>query len=127
MKINKLMSEEEVGEFLKLIKHGEYSVAKKLKKTSVRISLVSLVLSSKPHRNALQRVLKGVYVPPRYSLKDYGVSSGRIHTANYIYFTKDEINTRGMSYNKPLYITVRCKDCTIGKVLVDNGLDLNVS
>ena len=46
MKINKLMSEEEAGEFLKLMKYGEYSVVEQLKKTSVRISLVSLVLSS---------------------------------------------------------------------------------
>jgi hypothetical protein len=98
MEIHKLMSEEEVGEFLKLIKHGEYSVVKKLKKTSVSISLVFLVLSSKPHRNAVQRMLKGVYVPLKYSLKDYGVSSGKIHAANYIYFTEDEINTRGTSY-----------------------------
>jgi hypothetical protein len=46
MKINKLMSEEEAGEFLKLTKYGEYNVVEQLKKTSVRISLVSLVLSS---------------------------------------------------------------------------------
>ena len=29
-------------------------------------------------------------------------------------------------HNKPLYITVRCKDCLIGKVLIDNGSALNV-
>ena len=51
---------------------------------------------------------------------------GRIHAANYLYFTEDELDAEGMGYNKPLYVTVRCKDCLIGKVLIDNGSALNV-
>jgi len=50
----------------------------------------------------------------------------RIHVTNYLYFTKDKLNVGGMNHNKPMYINVRCKDCTIGKILVDNGLTLNV-
>jgi hypothetical protein len=50
----------------------------------------------------------------------------RIHAINYLYFTKKELNARGMGHNKPLYIIVRCKACIIGKVLVDNGSTLNV-
>jgi len=50
----------------------------------------------------------------------------RIHMMNYLYFTKDELDAGGTNHNKPLYITVRCNDCTIGKVLVDNGSTLNV-
>ncbi|XP_052301368.1 LOW QUALITY PROTEIN: uncharacterized protein LOC127904008 [Populus trichocarpa] len=51
---------------------------------------------------------------------------GRIHATNYLYFTADELDTEGTGHNKPLYITVRCKDCLIGKVLIDNGSALNV-
>jgi hypothetical protein len=51
---------------------------------------------------------------------------GRIHAKNYLYFTKDELDAKGTGHNKPLYIIVRCKDCTIGNVLVDNNLALNV-
>jgi hypothetical protein len=51
---------------------------------------------------------------------------GRIHATNYLYFTADELDAEGTGHNKPLYITVRCKDCIIGKVLVDNGSALNV-
>jgi hypothetical protein len=58
IEIDKLVSEEEVSEFLKLMKHSEYSVVKQLKKTPIRISLMYLILSSKPHRNALQSVNK---------------------------------------------------------------------
>jgi hypothetical protein len=53
MEINKTMSEEEASEFIKLIKHNEYSVVEKLKKTPARISLISLILSFKHYRNAL--------------------------------------------------------------------------
>jgi hypothetical protein len=51
---------------------------------------------------------------------------GRIHATNYLYFTEDELDAQGTRHNKPLYIIVRCKDCLIGKVLVDNGSALNV-
>ena len=51
---------------------------------------------------------------------------GRIQATNYLYFTEDELDLEGSWHNKPLYITVRYKDCLISKVLVDNGLTLNV-
>jgi hypothetical protein len=45
---------------------------------------------------------------------------------NYLYFTADELDVKGIRHNKPLCITTRCKDCLIGKVLVDNGSALNM-
>jgi hypothetical protein len=50
----------------------------------------------------------------------------RIHASNCLYFTVDELDAEGTGYNKPLYITVKCKDCLIGKVLIDNNSSLNV-
>ena len=44
----------------------------------------------------------------------------------HLYFTKHELDAGGTSHKKPLYITLRCKDCTIDKVLVDTGSSLNV-
>jgi hypothetical protein len=49
-----------------------------------------------------------------------------IQTTNYLYFTYDELDPEGTSYNKPLYITVKFKYCVISKVLIDNGSALNV-
>jgi hypothetical protein len=40
---------------------------------------------------------------------------------NYLYFIKDELDT-----TNPLYIIIKCKDCLIGKVLIDNVSTLNV-
>jgi hypothetical protein len=53
MEINKPVSEEEANEFLKLMKHSEYSMVEQLKKTSARLSLMPLILSSEPHCNML--------------------------------------------------------------------------
>jgi hypothetical protein len=100
-----------------LIKHREYYIVDQLKKTSARISLMSLILSFEPHRNALQ---KGIEQKTMKHLM------GRIHATNYMYFTADELDAEGTKHNKPLYITVRCNDCLIGKVLFDNGSALNV-
>lgn len=44
----KLISEKAANEFLKLIKHSEYSVVEQLKKTPTRISLMSLILVLSP-------------------------------------------------------------------------------
>jgi len=51
---------------------------------------------------------------------------GRIQATNYLYFIEDELDLEGTWHNKPLYITMRYKDCLISKVLVDNGSTLNV-
>ena len=61
--VNKLVSDEKSSEFLKLVKHNEYSMVDQLKKTLVMISLLLLVLSSKLYRNALQKVLNEAYIP----------------------------------------------------------------
>jgi len=61
--VNKLVSDEEASEFLKLVKQDEYSMVDQLKKTLARISLLLLVLSSELYRNALQKVLNEAYIP----------------------------------------------------------------
>jgi len=124
--VNKLVSDEEANEFLKLMKHSEYSVVDQLKKTPARISLLSLMLSSELHRNTLQKVLNEAYVPQDITQDSIEHFVGRIQVSNYIYFTDDKLNHEGTGHNNPLYITVKCKDYVIAKLLIDNGSALNV-
>ncbi|KAL3583880.1 hypothetical protein D5086_014941 [Populus alba] len=51
---------------------------------------------------------------------------GGIQATNYIYFTDDELDHEATGHNKPLHITIKCKDYMIAKVLIDNGSTLNV-
>jgi hypothetical protein len=102
LKVNKLVTEEESNEFLKLIKHSEYCTVDQLKKTPARISLMSLILSSEPYRNALQKVLNEAYVPQDIEQKTMEYLVGRIHATNYLYFTADELDIEGTGHNKTL-------------------------
>ena len=45
---------------------------------------------------------------------------------NYISFSDDEIPPNGHGSTKALHITTKVKDCTLPKVLIDNGSFLNV-
>jgi hypothetical protein len=77
-------------------------------------------MSFKLYRNALQKMLNET-CGPRTMKHLVRI----IHVKNCIYFTKDELDVGGTSHNKPLYITVKCKDCTVDKVLVNSGSILN--
>ena len=45
---------------------------------------------------------------------------------NYISFSDDEISPNGCDSTKAVHITTKVKDCTLPKVLIDNGFSLNV-
>ena len=49
-------------QFLKFIKHSEYSVVEQLNKLPTRISLLALIVNSEPHGKALMKVLSEAYV-----------------------------------------------------------------
>ena len=48
--LNEPVSEEEANEFLKFIKHSEYSIVKQLHKLPAKISLLALMLHFELHR-----------------------------------------------------------------------------
>ena len=51
---------------------------------------------------------------------------GNIMMDNYISFSNDEIPPNGHGSTKALHITTKVKDCTLPKVLIDNGSSINV-
>ena len=59
----------EADEFLKFIKHSEYSIVEQLHKLLAKISLLALIMNSEPHKEAVLKVLKQVYVPTMPRLK----------------------------------------------------------
>jgi archaellum biogenesis ATPase FlaH len=102
LEVNKPVTEEETNEFLKLMKHSEYCIMDQLKKTPAKISIMSLILNSEPHRNALQKVLNEAYIPQDIEQKTMEHLVARIHAANYLYFTEDELDAKGTGHNKPM-------------------------
>ena len=56
--LNEPVTKSETNEFLKFIKHSEYNIVEQLHKLPTKISLLALMLHSKPHREAMLKVLK---------------------------------------------------------------------
>ena len=107
-------------------KHSEYSIVEQLHKLPAKISLLSLMLNSEPHREAMLKVLKQAYVPHNASTDKIDRLVENIMMDNYISFNDDEIPPNGHGSTKALHITTKVKDCTLPKVLIDNGSSLNV-
>ncbi|XP_017635791.1 uncharacterized protein LOC108477815 [Gossypium arboreum] len=124
--VNEPVNEEEAKEFLKFLKHSEYSVVEQLRKQPARISVLALLLSSKVHRSALMKVLNEIYVPNDISVNKLDRLVNNISADNYIFFNDDEIPPGGMGSTKALHITTRCKGYMLPSVLIDNGSALNV-
>ena len=124
--VNEPIKKEEVMEFLKFLKHSEYSVVEQLHKQPARISVLALLLNSEVHRNALLKVLNETYVADDISVNKLDRLINNIGADNFIFFSDDEIPSGGRGSTKALHVTVRCKGYTLPGALVDNGSALNV-
>ncbi|GKV34375.1 hypothetical protein SLEP1_g42752 [Rubroshorea leprosula] len=122
----KLVSENEVTEFLNILRKSEYSIIEQLNKTPAKISILELMLSSEVHLDALLRVLKEAYMPKNIDTQKFGTVVGAILAPNYINFTDDEIPDEGNGHTKALHISVQCRMMNVPHVLIDNGSALNV-
>ena len=124
--MNEPIFEAKTNEFLKFIKHSEYNIVKQLHKLLAKIFLLSLMLNFEPHKEAMLKVLKQAYVSYNVSTDKIDRLVGNIMMDNYISFNDDEIPPNGRGSTKALHITTKEKDCTLPKVLIDNGSFLNV-
>ncbi|XP_052888036.1 uncharacterized protein LOC128296639 [Gossypium arboreum] len=124
--VNEPVNEEEAKEFLKFLKHSEYSMVEQLRKQPAHISVLALLLSLEVHRNALMKVLNKTYVANDISVNKLDRLVSNISADNYIFFNDDEIPPGGMGSTKALHITTRCKGYTLPGILIDNGSTLNV-
>ena len=101
--------EMEANEFLKFIKHSEYSIVEQLHKLLVKISLLALMLNSESHREAMLKVLKQAYVPHNALINKIDRLVGNIMMDNYISFSDDEIPPNKRGSTRALHITTKVK------------------
>lgn len=120
------VSEEDVKEFLKIIKKSEYNVVEQLNKMPAQISILGLLKVSETHRDALLKVLNETHVASSITPESLENLVGQVLATNVITFTDDELPPEGSGHNRALHITVKCKDMIVARVLIDNGSALNV-
>ncbi|XP_052478334.1 uncharacterized protein LOC128033886 [Gossypium raimondii] len=124
--VNKPVKKDEAKEFLKFLKHSEYSVVEQLRKQPTRISILALLLSSEAHRNALLKVLNETYVAEDISVNKLDRLASNINADNFIFFSDDEIPSGGRGSTKALHVTARCEGYILPGILIDNGSALSV-
>ena len=122
----KVVTEAEVEDFWRKMPTKEYSVIEQLKKTPAQISLMSLLMNSATHRNALVKVLSEAYVPAETTSESFSAMVGQVLEANKVSFHEDELPPEGLGHNRALNITVRCRDKFVSRVLIDNGSAVNI-
>ncbi|RDY01971.1 hypothetical protein CR513_14635, partial [Mucuna pruriens] len=122
----KAVTEEEAQAFLKVIQYSEYEMLDQLHKTPARISLLSLLINSKSHRELLLKTLNDAHVPQDITPTKFGGIINNITTSRHQSYSKEEVPTEGKTHNQPLHIVVKCENYMITRVLIDNRSSLNV-
>ncbi|KAI5395482.1 hypothetical protein KIW84_061886 [Lathyrus oleraceus] len=120
------MLREDCDEMLRLIKRSEYNVVDHLLQTPSKISVLTLLMNSEPHREALQRVLDVAYVDHDVTIEQFDSIVANITACNNLSFCDADLPEEGKDHNLALHISMNCKDDALSNVLVDTGSSLNV-
>ncbi|PKI66139.1 hypothetical protein CRG98_013458, partial [Punica granatum] len=94
-------------------------------KSPAHISLLTLLLSSEPHREALLRVLTAAQVPKGTSPDRMEETINSIFS-NTISFSDNELPSEGCAHSRALHIVCKCNNHIVSRVMIDNGSALNV-
>ncbi|PKI60747.1 hypothetical protein CRG98_018867 [Punica granatum] len=121
----KKVLEEEAEAFMKVIKVSEYKVVEQMGKSPAHISLLALLPSSKPHRDALLKVLTAAQVPKETAPKRIEETVSSIFS-NQISFSEDKIPSEGQGHLRALHIVCKCNNHIVGRVMIDHSSALNV-
>ncbi|MCH91444.1 hypothetical protein A2U01_0012371, partial [Trifolium medium] len=118
--------QDEMDEFLKIIKKSDYKVVDQLSQTPSKISMLSLLMSFEAHRAVLLKLLNMAHVDQDITVNQFDGVCNNITASRCLGFTDAELPLEGASHNKALHISMKCQDNTIARVLVDTGSSLNV-
>ncbi|PKI41987.1 hypothetical protein CRG98_037605 [Punica granatum] len=105
--------------------HPTKKVVEQMGKSPAHISLLALLLSSEPHRDALLKVLTAAQVPKETTPDRIEETVNSIFS-NQISFAEDELPFEGQGHLWALHIVCKCNNHVIGRVMIDNGSALNV-
>ncbi|XP_050895276.1 uncharacterized protein LOC127101883 [Lathyrus oleraceus] len=117
---------EDVEEFLRIIKRSDYKVVDQLNQTPSKIFILSLLLCSEAHRDALIKFLSATHVPQEINVNQFEGIVANITASSHLGFCDNDLPPEGRSHNKALHISIECADTIMSRLLVDIGSSLNV-
>jgi len=94
--------------------------------TPSKIAILSLLLNSEAHRNALMKVLNQAFVNHDVTIGQFDGIVGNITARNNLSFSDEELPKEGRNHNMALHISVNCNTDALSNMLVDSGSSLNV-
>ncbi|XP_015078423.1 uncharacterized protein LOC107022277 [Solanum pennellii] len=124
--MKKPVTEEDTEEFLKKMKAQDYFVIDQLRKTPAQISLLSLLIHSKEHREVLTRILNKAHISENITVGHFEKMVNRIFKVNRITFTDDELPLEGCGHNRALHLTMKCEEHYVKSVMVDGGSGVDI-
>ncbi|KAI5408702.1 hypothetical protein KIW84_054512 [Lathyrus oleraceus] len=113
-------------EVLRLIKRSEFNVVEQLLQTPSKIPVLSLLINSEAHREALQRLLEQAYVEHDVTVDQFDHIVANITSYNNMSFCDEELPEEGRIHNLALHNSMNCKEDALSNVLFDTGSSLNV-
>ncbi|XP_070020346.1 uncharacterized protein [Nicotiana sylvestris] len=73
------------------------------------------------------KILNEAHVPDKNLVNHLEKITNKIFEVNRVTFSDDELPVEGTEHNKALYLTVKCEDFMVTRVLVDNGSSAKIS
>ncbi|PKI65348.1 hypothetical protein CRG98_014263 [Punica granatum] len=110
---------------MKVIKASKYKVVEQMGKSPAHISLLALLLSSKPHWNALLKILTAAQDPKDTAPNRIEETVNSIFS-NRISFADDELPSESQGHLRAVHIVCKCNNHVVGRVMIDKGSALNV-
>ncbi|XP_050890276.1 uncharacterized protein LOC127095663 [Lathyrus oleraceus] len=118
--------DKETDELLRIIKLSDYKVVDQLLQTPSKISILSLLLNSVVHREALLKVLDQAFVEQDITAEQFNNVVGSITSCNGLGFCDEELPEEGKNHNFALHISANCQGDSLSNILIDTGSSLNV-
>ena len=104
---------QEMEEVLKIIRKSDYNVVEQLGHTPSKISMLSLLLCSEAHAQALVKFLKSVHVPQEISVDQFENCVASLTTDNGLGFSGADLTPAGRNHNKALHVSIECRGTTL--------------
>ncbi|XP_050878820.1 uncharacterized protein LOC127082634 [Lathyrus oleraceus] len=118
--------DKETDELLRIIKLSDYKVVDQLLQTPSKILILSLLLNSAVHREALLKVLDQAFVEQDITAEQFNNVVGSITSCNGLGFFDEELPEEGKNHNFALHISANCQGDSLSNILIDTGSSLNV-
>ncbi|KAI4326016.1 hypothetical protein MLD38_031374 [Melastoma candidum] len=74
----------------------------------------------------LEKFLAEVHVPEQVEVNALDSYMNGMLANNAITFSEDDLPEQGSDHNSALFITLKCRDTTVSKVLIDGGSGVNI-